>query len=230
MSATPITEGTAYPEYFDQGLPFDGGTIAVDVSSPIAYYDTGLPFTANSRIAVTTLPPVRWDADAVPYGANDRVAMSEDPVSHYSSKLPYTIDGAWAVDSIDPNQGVEIADQPDSISVTEGFPAVFMVVAVSGNGSPLFYQWQAYNGSMWVDLTDGGTISGTTTDTLTIDPVTLGETGVQFRVVVTNSVDSKTSSIATLTVTALETFYVLTEAGDRVLTEASDFVLTEEAA
>ena len=230
MSATPITEGVSPPEYFDQGLPFDGGTIAVDVSSPIAYYDTGLPFTANSRIAVTTLPPVRWDADAVPYAGNDRVAMSADAVSHYSSKLPYTVDGAWAVTSIDPNDGVEIVDQPDSISVTEETPAVFTVVAVSGNGSLLTYQWQVFFSGSWQDLTDGGDVSGVTTDTLTIDPTEIDQTGLQFRVVVTNSVDSKISNVVTLTVTALETFYILAENGDFLITENGLDDLVLEAA
>ena len=230
MSATPITDGTAYPEYIDQGLPFDAGTIAVDVFSPIAYYDTGLPFTANARLAVTTLPPVRWDADAVPYAGNDRIAMSEDPVSHYSSKLPYTVEGAWAVDSLDPNQGVEIIDQPDNTSVTDGDAAVFMVVAVSGNASPLFYQWQAFNIGVWIDITDGGSISGATTDTLTIDPATLGEAGVQVRVVVTNSFNSVISAVATLTVTPMETFYILAENGDFLITEDGLDNLVLEAA
>ena len=230
MSATPITEGVSPPEYFDQGLPFDGGTLAVDVSSPIAYYDTGLPFTANSRIAVTTLPPVRWDADAVPYAGNDRVAMSADAVSHYSSKLPYTVDGAWAVTSIDPNDGVEIVDQPDDISVTEGDNAVFMVVAVSGNGSPLTYQWQVFFGGGWPDLTDGAGVSGSTTDTLTIGPTDLSQEGLQYRVVVTNSVDSKISNVVVLTVTPLETFYILAENGDFLITENGLDDLVLEAA
>jgi len=229
VSATPITDGTAYPEYFDQGLPFDGGTIAVDTVSPIAYYDTGLPFTANSRIAVTTLDPVRWDADAVPYGPDERVAMSDAGVAHYSSKLPYTSIGAWAVNSIVPNPGVSIIDQPDSLSVVEGNAAVFTVVAISGDASPLSYQWQEFTGT-WVDLVDGGAISGVNTATLTIDPAELVDTGEQFRVLVTNAVNTVASQTATLTVTAMETFYIIAENGDFLITEDGLDNLVLEAA
>ena len=229
MSATIITDGTAKPEYIDQGLPFDAATIAVDTISPIAYVDQGLPFTANSRICVTTFPPVRWDADAIPFAVNERIAMSSDPVTHYSSKLPYVVNGAWAVDNIVPSPGVTITQQPQNITVVEGNSAFFTVVAVSGDASPLTYQWQQLILAVWTNLTDVPPFTGTTTATLTVNPTTLVYTGDQFRVIVTNNVDSATSIVATLTVTALETFYVLTESGDRVLTEASDFVLTEAA-
>ena len=235
MSATEITDGTAKPQYIDQGLPFDVpllvGILAVDTVSPIAYVDQGLPFTANSRLCVTTFPPVRWDEDARPFAANERIAMSTDPVTHYTNGTPYVANGAWAVDNIEPNPGVTITQQPQDISVVDGNSAFFTVVAVSGDASPLTYQWQQLILAVWTNLTDVPPFTGTTTATLTIDPAELADTGDQFRVIVTNNVDSVTSTVATLTVTALETFYIIAENGDFCVTEDGlDNMVTELAA
>jgi hypothetical protein len=88
---------------------------------------------------------------------------------------------------------------PASEAVCSGSSAVFAVTAAGQ--APLSYGWRK-NGS---PLSDGGAISGSTTDTLTIDPTVPGDTG-SYDVVVTDGFgQSITSTAATLTVNARPT-------------------------
>lgn len=62
------------------------------------------------------------------------------------------------------------------------------------------YQWQYYNGGSWIDLSDSGVYSGTTTNILTINP-TPGENNVQYRLLTGNDefiCGTTTSNTATL--------------------------------
>ena len=86
-----------------------------------------------------------------------------------------------------------INQQPQSTNVVAGSNAYFTVVA-SGT-APLRYRW-SFNGT---NLTNGGRIAGATNTTLTISNVVAGNAG-GYRVVVSNSVSSVTSVVATLTV------------------------------
>ncbi|MGO8700130.1 MAG: protease pro-enzyme activation domain-containing protein [Limisphaerales bacterium] len=80
-----------------------------------------------------------------------------------------------------------IVSQPQSLVVTNGNAAAFMVVA---DGSPtLSYQWQL----------NGTNISGATSDSLTLAAVTLTNAG-SYEVIVQNSFGSVTSTVASLTV------------------------------
>ena len=86
-----------------------------------------------------------------------------------------------------------ITTQPvNQLNVVPGRTITFMVEAT---GSDLTYQWQRNGGN----LTDGATYSGTTTDTLTVMNVMEADEG-NFTCVVTNVLDSVTSSAAQLTV------------------------------
>ena len=92
-----------------------------------------------------------------------------------------------------------ISTQPVDTMACLGCNATFSVVATNADT----FQWQWYNGSSWVDLTDAGIYSGTTTNTLTISNVTNAENGYQYRVIISNTLyicTTVTSNIATLTV------------------------------
>jgi uncharacterized repeat protein (TIGR03803 family) len=86
-----------------------------------------------------------------------------------------------------------ITTQPASQTVVAGTTDSFTVTA-SGD-QPLSYQWQE-NG---VNLTDGGSISGSTTSSLTISNVTLANAG-NYSVIVSNPVFALSSTSAALTV------------------------------
>jgi hypothetical protein len=89
------------------------------------------------------------------------------------------------------------APSPASQTVCAGSSVSFSVTA-SGSG-PLTYRWRRNA----VNLSDGGSISGATTATLTINPTVTGDSG-SYDVVVTDSfAQSLTSATATLTVNAV---------------------------
>jgi hypothetical protein len=83
-----------------------------------------------------------------------------------------------------------ITAQPANQSVTLGQTAIFSVTATGT--APLGYQWQK----------NGGNISGATTASYTTPTTVAGDSGANFDVVVSNTVGSQTSAMATLTVNA----------------------------
>ena len=93
--------------------------------------------------------------------------------------------------SVDPPQvTVHPVDQTD---IVPGSDVSFSVTATGT--APLSYQWQKDG----VDLTDGGSITGATTATLTITVVMESDEG-GYRCVVTNIAGMDTSNTAMLTV------------------------------
>jgi FtsP/CotA-like multicopper oxidase with cupredoxin domain len=102
-----------------------------------------------------------------------------------------------------------ITSQPASVVVNAfSGPVTFTVVAV-GYPAPT-YRWQRFNGTAWVDLSNGGGgngggggFSGVTTATLTVasaQTLTVAFAG-SYRVNVTNATGTVTSTPATLTIT-----------------------------
>ena len=72
-------------------------------------------------------------------------------------------------------------------------------------GSPVLgmnYQWEVSTdaGSTWTDITNDATYSGATTTSLTVTAATLGLSGHQYRVKLSNSSGNATSATGTLTV------------------------------
>jgi len=89
-----------------------------------------------------------------------------------------------------------IITHPESVTLCEGLAAEFSVEATGTE--PLGYQWRKDG----VELADDDRVSGSLTDTLTIDPVTPGDAG-DYDVFVQNACGDATSDPATLTVDAL---------------------------
>ncbi len=92
-----------------------------------------------------------------------------------------------------------ITTQPENFGGVPGCNATFTVVASNTDT----YQWQVFNGSIWVNLTDTAPYSGTTTATLTVTNATTAENGEQYRVLLVNQAflcDQPTSDVVTLTV------------------------------
>lgn len=91
-----------------------------------------------------------------------------------------------------------VADIQDAV-VTLG-DNYSMSVQVTGGIGDIQYQWQkAGPGKAWLNLTDGGNISGTTTDTLRFTPFEAGDGG-QYRCVISDEyLDVIYSNVATLT-------------------------------
>jgi len=94
-----------------------------------------------------------------------------------------------------------ITQQPASQQKLPGAMATFTVAATST--TTLSYQWQRLpaGSGTWANVTDGANYSGGATTALTISNLALGNSGDQFRCVVTNVAGTATSNAATLTVT-----------------------------
>lgn len=106
-------------------------------------------------------------------------------------------------DGVDDFLQVEIApsitNQPSNANISVGENTSFVVVTSNADT----YQWQIYNGSVWVNLTDTGIHGGTTTNTLTITNALISDDENQYRVVVSNTLyvcTTETSNSVILTV------------------------------
>jgi len=90
-----------------------------------------------------------------------------------------------------------ITTPPASQAGVLGGTASFNVVAAGQ--APLSYQWQTNGGSGFVNLSNGGSFSGATSNILTLAGITTNQ-ALAYRVIVTNSLGSVTSSVANLAV------------------------------
>jgi Collagen triple helix repeat (20 copies) len=113
--------------------------------------------------------------------------------------------------------GPMFLQHPSNAIIAPLATATFTVVVSSGNGSPVTYQWQGFNGVSWSDMANGADVSGVTTASLVLTNVPEILTGTKYRVIATNSANSLTSNEATLTVVSEELCYILTQSGFNVL-------------
>ena len=165
-------------------------TFSVGASNATGYQwqrslDGGTTFAdlAGATAASHTTPATAL----VDSGTRYRVVVSGGGSSVTSSTVTLTVTAAPVVPAI--------TVQPADESVTEGGNASFSVTAT---GTSPAYQWQR--------STDGGTtyadLAGATGATLNLTGVVLAENGHRYRVAVTNSAGSVTSTAAVLTVSA----------------------------
>ena len=107
---------------------------------------------------------------------------------------------ALLADTLSSSLAASIAGQLVDRVVTTGQPALFFVVGAGA--TPLSYQWQRLpeGSTVWANLMDGGSYSGSGTQGLLVTGTTSQMTGDQFRCAVSNSSGSATSPAATLTV------------------------------
>ena len=91
-----------------------------------------------------------------------------------------------------------ITQQPASVTVTAGQSATFSVAATGT--APLNYQWYMNSAA-----------AGTNSSSFTIAAATVGQTGAQIYVTVTDAVGSATSATVTLTVNAAATTPAITQ-------------------
>lgn len=91
-----------------------------------------------------------------------------------------------------------VQTQPTAVSTCAATIARFNITA---SGNNLTYQWQLNTGTSWVNLTNGGIYSGTSTTNLTITNVTTAMRGYSYRCVVSNGCSPNgISNAAVLTV------------------------------
>lgn len=112
---------------------------------------------------------------------------------------PVDSDSNGTADYLEDSAAPLISNQPTDLNVCPGCTGSLSVTTMNADT----YQWQIFNGSLWVDLTDSGIHSGTNSATLTVTNVASSDNGNQYRVIVSSSnfvCSSVASSAVTLTV------------------------------
>ncbi len=131
-------------------------------------------------------------------------SLTINPVALTDAALNYNviISGACLPDAISNNVSLiigttpTITSQPSNQTVCEGSSATFTVAAT---GTSLTYQWR----KGLVNIINGGAISGATTASLTINPVSLTDAAINYNVVVSGTcLPNQTSSNVSLIVLA----------------------------
>ena len=150
------------------------------------FADVAGAVSASLTTAATTL------ADS---GARFRVVVSGAANSVTSSAATLSVTAAAVAPSI--------SVQPAPQTITAGQSASFSVTAV---GTNLAYQWEAS-----FDGVSFGAAAGETNATLTVPPAPVSASGMRFRVVVSNSLSSVTSTAALLTVNAATAAAAITQ-------------------
>ncbi len=183
------TEGTLWGFVLDgaTGQPLDDATVQVGAM-------TAVKTDGNGCYVVTMIPAA--GAGTV-YGVT--ASKSGYPTQTHPSVLVFA--GQVAQDDFSLGTGTpppSITQQPQPQSVCEGGSASF-TVAASGEGT-LSYQWQKDG----VNLADGGAYAGTSTPTLTVQPVSAGQSG-SYRCAVTNAGGTTYSNAAALSLKAATT-------------------------
>ena len=170
-------DGTDLPDFLDIDSDDDGCSDANE-----AYNNVNADGGDNEYY--TTGNPPATDS----YG---RVTAATYPV-------PADIDSDSTFDHQEAGLVPIIATQPPDTNVCPGCNTTIEVIASNADT----FQWQLYNGSIWVDLTDSGIHSTTSSSMLTITNATAPDDGNQYRVIVSNSMyicDFETSNTAILT-------------------------------
>lgn len=89
-----------------------------------------------------------------------------------------------------------IIQPPPNVTLTPG--SSFLLTATSAGALPLSYQWQKATNGVYVDCTDSGEISGSTSNALDFNAVTISDSA-SYQLIVTNAYGVITSQVATVT-------------------------------
>ena len=91
--------------------------------------------------------------------------------------------------------------QPQNQYAVVGTNATISLTNSCWDATGITYQWQADNGGGFNNVTNAGPFTGATTSALNIANVTLAMNNTQYKCIINSGCSSKTTSVATLTVT-----------------------------
>ncbi|MEJ1221481.1 gliding motility-associated C-terminal domain-containing protein [Sediminicola sp. 1XM1-17] len=171
------TDGSQGPDYMDTDSDDDGCSDANE-----AYFNMNADKGDNEYYGLGN--PPKTNADGVVIGATYQTPADIDKNGIYEFRE---------------NTAPTITSQPKDLEICPENNATFSVTAIRTD----HYQWQLFNGTTWVDLSDAGIYSGTNTDTLQITNATILDNGNQYRVMVSNDTyicPADASASVTLTV------------------------------
>ena len=190
------------------------GTAPTLTQQPVSVTVTAGQSAAFSAMATGTAPlTYQWFMNGTTAGTNSNMfSIAQASTGQTGAQIYVKVSNATGsvtsntvtltVNSVAPTAPA-ITQQPTNATVTVGQSATFTVTATGT--APLTYQW----------FMNGGAV-GTNSSSYTISQTTLGQTGAQIYVKVTNAVSTATSQTVTLTVNAVQasTVNVLTYHND----------------
>ncbi len=170
---------------------------------PVSVSVTAGQATSFSVIATGTAPlTYQWFMNGTATGTNSSTfSIAQTSTGQTGAQIHVKVSnttGSATSDSVTltvnppPPTAPAISQQPTNATVTAGQSATFTVTATGT--APLTYQWFM-----------NGDAVGTNSNTYTISQTTLGQSGAQIYVTVTNVVNTATSQTVTLTVNAVPT-------------------------
>ena len=155
-------------------------SVAATGTTPLTYQWQKNSANISGATSASYTTPATTSADN---GAKFDVVVSNSAGSQTSATATLTVNATAT--------GPTITTQPANQTVTVGQTATFSVVATGT--APLSYQWQK----------NSANISGATSASYATPATTSADNGAKFDVIVSNSVGSQTSAMATLTVNAV---------------------------
>jgi hypothetical protein len=153
------------------------GFTNVPTSSP--YGNTGT--TANLAIS---LAPVSMDGFKYQVIVNDGCGAS---TQYVSPSVRLTVNNSVAI-----NKDIDLVSSPCANGTLK--------LDVTATGTGLTYQWQENAGTAWLNLTDVGIYTGSTTTSLTLSSVPVGYNNNKYRLQIVGLCSSNTSATTTLNV------------------------------
>jgi hypothetical protein len=154
-------------------------SVSASGTAPLSYQWLKNNANIGGATAASYTTPATVAGDS---GAKFDVVVSNSAGSATSAMATLTVNAATVAPAI--------TTQPTNQSVTVGQTATFSVAATGT--APLSYQWQK----------NSANISGATSASYTTPATASGDNGAKFDVIVSNTVGSQTSTVATLTVNA----------------------------
>lgn len=195
------------------------GVSETNVITIVDWFDTSTPmYIPNGRVQVES---GQWSQQTFAQNGADRLFASDivlaDTVSPVTSiDLVYTdTAGRAAIFALSGSTGAVapiITQQPVGTNIYAGSP-FSLSVQVTGIG-PFTYQWQKGTNGVFANLSNGGTVSGATSPTLSISSANYFADAADFQVIASNAGGSVTSAVVTVTV--LSTLTDVTQPGDPI--------------
>jgi hypothetical protein len=188
--------GATYKLTAGFGIETGGGTLAP--GAEMLLQNTSFTTFASTNITSANTTANQFKDVSTTYTANG----TEGNIV-ISFAIPATVTGPDSFDFDNVRLSVvypgapTITSPPVSQTNSAGNNVTFSVTATGA--APLSYQWQASGGTGFTNLVNGGSISGVGTNVLAIANVTTNW-ALAYRVIITNSFGSVTSTVANLTV------------------------------
>jgi len=141
------------------------------------------------------------------YGTGNPPAINLDgTVAAAIYSLPVDVDSNSIFDFQEAAIAPSISTQPVNLRICPGCDGSFSTVASNADG----YQWQIFNGTTWVDLTDSGIHTGTATPILNITNAAPSDNENQYRLIITNSLNICSETISDIAVLTVNVTTVIT--------------------